>query len=92
MADKTTLEIQIGRRPGLIRGLLGLAAIMASFMAMPVFNHLYAGGAWSLDLVGFLIGMIFAGAMAKKMLGERSKTFQTPEEAAEWVRSREWDR
>lgn len=83
------LEITIGPKPDLLSSVLRVCSMLASVMAIPTFNELVLHGHWSVNLLGFIIGMI-AVAAAWKPFMPTVAAFETKEDAAAWVESGAW--
>lgn len=81
----TKLTIHIGKKSPvaatILRGVWGMFLIFS----VPISNHIWFGGAWSLDLTGFIFGFMVAVAMSVDLTRTKTKTFETREEAAAWV-------
>lgn len=90
MPKQNVLYISIGRRLTFVQACGRCLLIMFGILTIPVVNELVLHGHWSVNFIGLAWGLLLMLATAKS-LGRCVKGFETPEVAAEWVKSREWD-
>lgn len=80
-----SINITIGPRLSFMDRATRFFFFIAGVMAIPVINELVLSGHWSINLIGFLVGIMFAMAMVKG-LSPFTKTFPNREAAANYVR------
>lgn len=64
--------------------------LIASTMAIPLVNELLLSGHWAVHLWGGFFGLAASSAVLKRHFSPKHGTFDTTEEAVEWVKSEEW--
>jgi len=87
----TKLRITIGRRPHFLIVLAGSVALVTLPLIPAAINHFYLGGWFIIDLFSMFVAFMAVVAGLSRW-SPRNKTVESPEEAAAWVLSREWER
>ena len=84
------LTISIGLKPSILEAIARISTLIGSAIAIPVINELILNGHWSINLIGAAFGTMAAVVAFGSSL-PTSRRFLSKEDAAEWVRSGEWD-